>query len=439
MNGKTLSKAGYQRNGFGSMASGHFQMAVVPVRCYGIPSTGAGRVRKKKPKFIQCGEYLAEEIRSDRFRVSGPHRFMLHKVQMGKWEANGRNSAGRYRKQVPVYATDPAQAVLMAAEKLHGKQIGDPRDLELSEAFALWDSTLTIQDVTRKGYQDATERFLEYTDARGISLLGDLQRIHLEQYLAGLDGLDYDTKVNRWKPIRAMILWASAGYPNQIQDIRKGIKIRDTGPKYPDHRTPMLISQICDFLLFLRKQPFGWHTLPGVALQALVGLRESEVHRMLWSSVDLDHGTVTVQGLVKTDQSVRVIPVAGIVLDILTEVPRLGERILHTYQKPSGYSQAVERQMDRWGVLRIKVTDLRKTLETEAIMRGWSGYVFNRYLGRAPHKDDVQAQSYILVGTHLQDLFRDQVVARLDEVLAPFRSEWNTTSQKVVTLRKKGV
>jgi len=52
--------------------------------------------------------------------------------------------------------------------------------------------------------------------------------------------------------------------------------------------------------------------------------------------------------------------------------------------------------------LALKCKDLRKTLEAEAALRGWEGYIFNVYLGRAPK--DVQEKHYIRKGISEKDL-----------------------------------
>lgn len=393
----------------------------------------------KKEKYHHFEEYTAKELSRTRFTVTGPHRFTLNLLEPGKWRVSGRSLTGSYMRLI-LYTRELGDALEMALTELFGHKTGDPRDMSLADAFIQWDKGKSIRPVTREGYRDATRRFLEWTDAHRITTLGDLKRSHLLQYLAGMEGLEYHTKVNRWKPIRAMIIWASEEHPGVIHDIRHGVKIRDTSPAYPDNLRPFLFEKVCEFLLWLRSQPIGWRIIPGIALQTLAGLRMTEAHRILWSSIDIAGGTITIQGEVKVKASVRTIPVAGLVLDILSEAPRSGKRVLSDYRDPDGYAKAVERHLKRWGQAgKIKVTDFRKTLESEATRRGWKGYIFNRYCGRAPRRDDVQAQSYIAVGEDLPNLFRDQVVNKLDEVLEPFRREWNTPCEKVVPLRKEGV
>lgn len=174
--------------------------------------------------------------------------------------------------------------------------------------------------------------------------------------------------------------------------------------------------------------------LPGIALQGMVGLRLTEAFRLKWDSVDLDSGLVTIQGQVKGRMALRRIPIPELVMVILGEAERSGDRVLAPYSEHGNYAKAVARCLRSWNAgLHREPKGLRRTLESEAAARGWEGYAFNRYLGRAP--GSIAERHYIAVGSKLVDLLREQVTRRIDEVLKPDHAEWIRLAGKVIQLR----
>lgn len=105
--------------------------------------------------------------------------------------------------------------------------------------------------------------------------------------------------------------------------------------------------------------------------------------------------------------------------------PESEGNILGAFTGPSGhgeYSRKFGSLFKKWDEQKkfesLTCKSLRKTLETQAEIHGWSGYIFNAYLGRAPRS--VQERHYIQAGLteeQKQNLFTSKVVSQIDEVV----------------------
>jgi integrase len=167
-------------------------------------------------------------------------------------------------------------------------------------------------------------------------------------------------------------------------------------------------------------------------------MRLTEALRLRWDSVDPDNGTVTVEGRTKNAFSVRRIPIPGLVSDVLSESPRTTQRVLSEFSGddgPASYGKAVRRWMKMWNPdLDVVAADLRDVLQTEAEMRGWDGYVLDRYCGHAANS--IRRKHYTKPRKgELVEAMREQVTIRMDEILNPFRQAWNNRGGNVIALR----
>lgn len=131
--------------------------------------------------------------------------------------------------------------------------------------------------------------------------------------------------------------------------------------------------------------------MPGVALQGLSGLQLQEALRLTVPKVNLEAGTITIEGKVKNRWRVRRILFPEIVRDIQREAIETAtdgdERIVrHGGRDWKAYSSLLEGVLDRWagGRRPIPPKDLRNTLPTVATNGGWAGYFVNRCLGHSP-------------------------------------------------------
>lgn len=312
--------------------------------------------------------------------------------------------------------------------------IPDERDLEIAEVFARWIDTKTVSLHTEQVYREGIRRFLEWVEARGCRKWSDLSRGALQEYLGTLRQYQANYKKNLWKPIRGASLWASLEWPDAFRDVAARIQIKTTTPQFPDDKTALTLVEAAEFCEALAESEEGRRILPGVALQALAGLRLTEAFRLQWSSVHLETGIVIIQGQVKGRDSVRRVPVPNFVLDVLEATPRSEERILAEYCDFRNYGHAVAKCLKRWRPdLKLEPKGLRRTLESEAARRGWAGYAFNRFLGRAP--GSIAERHYISVGSDLVDLLREQVTERINEILAPYRRRPTQSGGNVIQLR----
>ncbi|NUP93423.1 MAG: site-specific integrase [Candidatus Omnitrophica bacterium] len=360
-----------------------------------------------------------------------PNRWTGNRVKGSLFKISGRDSSGSYRR-IQIRADDLGdlcQNVDAALFPDNGKE--DPRRLPLGDVFGLWFSTLQVRDHTKREYSLAVLRFLRWTDSRGIRTLGELNRHHVQAYLAGLQGLAHATRIAYLKPVKSLGIWSSLNW--EIRDFTKGIRIRNTDPIWDDKKQALSFEQVSGLLLWLRSHPDGASVLPGVALSGLCGLRLTEVFRLTWDSINLDRGTVTVCGMIKNRESLRTIPIPGLVLDILQDTPR-GPRLIDGLETWKHYGKALGALLKDWGVVQIEPKGLRRTIETEAVRRGWQGYCLNRYLGRSPQS--IQERHYIAMADDLQRVLREQVTSRIDQIVEPFRSEWNRGNPKVISLAR---
>ena len=385
---------------------------------------------KRKDVRISVGKHVLMMKSQDQFVCLTPNRWTANRIKGSLFKISGRDSSGLYRR-IQIHAESLEVLCQKVDEALfpdNGKE--DPRRLQLADAFGLWSSTLQVRDHTKREYNLAVLRFLKWTDSRGIRTLGGLNRHHVQAYLAGLQGLAYATQIAYIKPIKSLGIWASLNW-DEIRDFTRGIKIRNTSPIWDDRRQSMTFEQVCEFLLWLRFHPDGASVLPGAALAGLCGLRLTEAFRLTWDSINLDRGTVTVCGMIKNRESLRTIPIPGLVLDILQDTPR-GPRLIDGLETWKHYGKALGVLLKAWGVVQIEPKGLRRTIETEAVRRGWQGYCLNRYLGRSPQS--IQERHYIAMAEDLQRVLREQVTSRIDQIVEPYRAEWDRENPKVISL-----
>lgn len=403
-------------------------------------------LKTEERKVFHLHGYVAVEKVPGVFKVQGNDReFTLQRLRGCRWKASGRSSNDSQKKgyqRLSVQAEDLCDAVLKAEQRLFPDiACLDGANLEIADVLAKWIATRSVSAWTERVYRDGIKRFLDWVQVRGCLRWSELSRGLLQEYLGTLKDYRANYKKNLWKPIRGASLWASLEWPNHYRDIAARIQIQDTALQYPDDKVSLSLTEAAEFCLSLQDSDEGRRVLPGVALQVLAGLRLTEAFRLEWESVDFDSGIVTVQGQVKGRESVRRIPVADFVLDILSELDPTEGRLLAEYSEHGNYAKAVARSLKRWNSsLKLEPKGLRRTLETEAALRGWSGYAFNRYLGRAPGSipgtpGAVAERHYIAVGTKLVDMLRSQVTERINEVLEPFRDLDGPSASNVIQLR----
>lgn len=143
--------------------------------------------------------------------------------------------------------------------------------------------------------------------------------------------------------------------------------------------------------------PFG-HYLRTLALTAQ---RRTEVASMRWADVDLDAATWIIPAKETKSQRTHLVPLSGPVVDMLRDLPRLGEFVFtHDGETHvSGYAKAKSR-LDSFltaaggKVAPWRLHDLRRTAATHMVRLGISEDVVGRVLNHAPK--GVTAKVYAL-------------------------------------------
>ena len=140
--------------------------------------------------------------------------------------------------------------------------------------------------------------------------------------------------------------------------------------------------------------------------------------------VDFSEDTITIDGEVKNQWRKRRISLPDLVYEILKETQEkkdsssCDERVvLHSSETFDAYSRLVKRALKKWRPdLHFAPKDFRNTIQTEEIERGWNDYLLRRYVGHAARS--VGERHYFGdQGKRLINLFREQIVSCIDEVI----------------------
>ena len=213
----------------------------------------------------------------------------------------------------------------------------------------------------------------------------------------------------------------------------------------PKSRITLTFEEVAEFLSIVRAETQGWRWLPGFALTALASARTQEVRRLLWRSVDLVRGLVWFEAEPKAGiQSYRQVPVAGLLLDILKEAamrlkPAPDEYVVPTPRRDA-FGRAFRRYVTKWRPgLSIEPYGLRRTLVKDFVLRGLHSYTLEIYRGHKPRQiSDVEWVHYLdrlqLDPEGVEQMFREQIVKPLDEILEPLRAAWNESSDRPIWL-----
>jgi len=376
-------------------------------------------------------------------RDTARKNFTLRKLGNNQWRVSGYDSGGR-QKRYRIVAESVEEAIQESEKILGFTPPETPELLTLDTVFSRWLESLGVKSKTFKDYQNYIDLFLGWVEKRGeIDLFSDLRLEHLQSYANDLVRGGYSGNTVRlyMVPLKAASRWASVNWEGQINDAGKGFKLpKVIQTRYESEEAPALsLAEVCGFLEYLREAEDGEKVILGVALQALAGLRETEVLRLTRAKLDRD--LLTVEGEVKNKPSIRRIPLPALVLDYIAEYPK-GERFT-TYNHYTAYSKAVTEHMVGWarecpGVgRRLPARELRRTLPSELKARGQFGWVTERYLGHSA-KTITDKHYVALPEVKLFELMRVQVVRVINRLLRTFRSKKHekSTVDKVIILNE---
>lgn len=379
-------------------------------------------------------------------------QFTLHQESTLKWRVSG-TSCGGSRLRERFAAASLHEAIIAAAVLLDPSTVSDlPKEEvshDLAEAFAEAIKAGHGQAESKKNLLKYATYFTDWVEKAGVCRWGDLRRGHVEGYVNFLveGGYKRKTILNYLEAVRFTSRYMAACYPEAYRDITAGFRLRnglgEAGIYSDDDGTEALsIGEVLEFHEWLGNHAYGRTLRLGVLLGGLLGLRVREVVYLTWQNVDLAAGTLVVQDeeghRVKNKYSVRKLPLPGIVLRALREVPRTPGRILKVenercyHPKPKKsfeealqfyYSWMMNYALRQWRPgTKLTARALRRTIQTTAILNpGWNTYVVDRFCGHAP-KTVMERHYFGDQKKRMVEVFRQQVVPRIDEEVDRFFS-----------------
>ncbi|MCL4735350.1 MAG: phage integrase N-terminal SAM-like domain-containing protein [Candidatus Omnitrophica bacterium] len=374
-------------------------------------------------------------------RETAGRNFSLHRLGNNQWKVSGYDSEGKQRRYRLV-AESIDEAIECSESILGFIPPAAPDLLTPDVVFSRWLESLAVKDKTFKDYKNYIALFLAWVEKRrDINLFSDMRLEHLQSYANDLVRGGYSQNTIRLYlvAIKAAARWASINWEGQINDAGKGFKLpRLPHSQYEIQESPAFsILEICRFLQYLETAEGGSKVLLGVALQALAGLRETEVLRLTRDKLDRD--LLTVEGEVKNKPSIRRIPLPALLLDYIAEYQD-GDRFT-TYRHYTAYSKVVTAHMEEWqrqcpGIgRRLPARELRRTIPTELKAKGLHGWVTERYLGHSAKT--ITDKHYVsLPEGKLLDLMRIQVVRPINRILRSIRTTLRQNKHEKSTVDK---
>lgn len=383
---------------------------------------------------VQVANYLVTK-KAKAFSIVGSvpvtkgRRFRLVLIRPGTYRLSGRSCSGlRLRNWIKAVSID--EAIEEAEKVLYGIRSEQPvPDFAISKVCTAWLDSRTCTKESIRCYRQFLGYFMDWLQAEGLTCFDHIRPEHLQRYAKNLakGGMTLKSIKHYCYPVRAVARWASLNWI-QVSDFSVGFRLPRVSQEIRfsegQGRPFLTLDLAADFLLWLREQPNGWRILPGVALQALCGLRVREALRLTWSKVDLGRRMIVVDGVVKNVHSVRRIPVPELVGAILSSTPRVAEGVVSSYDQSHPYGKAVARALNLWrpGV-GIEPKGLRRTIPSEAALRGWHRLALERFIGHSP----VSITDRHYVGgsvSDLENLMMAEIVRKVDELLVQALEKW---------------
>lgn len=133
-------------------------------------------------------------------------------------------------------------------------------------------------------------QFVRWADSNGLTYWNDLRLEHLQSYASDSvkAGNAKRTIQLKCRVVSMAARWAGFNWPEMWRDFTQGFRLpMGSEGNRRFRRDSLSLTESVQFLLFLRRQPLGWNTLPGVAFGALCSLRLKEIRGLLWVDVDL--------------------------------------------------------------------------------------------------------------------------------------------------------
>jgi integrase len=168
-----------------------------------------------------------------------------------------------------------------------------------------------------------------------------------------------------------------------------------------------------------------------------MGLRVEEVLRMTWDKINLDERTIMIDGEVKNEYSIRTLPLAELVYQLLFLIEDRRGRLCSIISGKDAYRNRLADLLNNWKKgFYIAPKDLRNTLPSVFEPKGWGGVVLECWLGHSPKG---MTGKHYLNPDQIQEQF-PSMVKRIDEVTMPIvlkKTETKTEPPEVLKLQVK--
>jgi integrase len=353
--------------------------------------------------------------------------FTLHRASTG-FKLDGVNWKGsRIRKLLTAPLLDDAihQATALLYPDQHQSTTGNARThFTIPEAMALTIKARGGSPEHQKHQAQFARYFSEWAVHRTLLDWHDLRPDHLNEYVEELMARELSkcTIAHYLEPVRATSRHLNANWPDTFRDIAKGYRLplhrlEDTTYR-EDRGNPVLsLTQVLDLLDWLHDHQHRNVLRPAIMLQGVMGLQLREAIRLQWSDVDLQEGTITIQGEVKNSARVRRLPLPQIVLNELRQASVKDGHVVPYPGNDNAYGKLLKRALLQWNPdCGIAPKDLRNTLQTHAIDEGWNFKLVERFVGHAP-ATIADRHYYGNQPRRLLELFRREIIAPLNALV----------------------
>ncbi|MDK2972500.1 MAG: hypothetical protein PWP23_2255 [Candidatus Sumerlaeota bacterium] len=416
--------------------------------------------KKTGASIIQIGALTITAKGEGRYKVHGPNgiNLTLARQESGDWKASGKSSSGSYRR-LTISALDAGSAALDAVERLHG--LIDPAHEATRKLVKKPNKTIAgafISGLEKAGrskprqlrLQKNAGYFIDWCDEQGLAFWEEVTDTTVTSYMKDVKArllekkgrVSIYTLKHYWEPINMTSAKMSLRHPAHYQHVTKlagfprdlATKARTVADKAT--RRALSIQDVLEFAGWLHDQePYRQKLVTAVYLQALVGMRVQEAFFLRWKQVDLESGVLDIEDVddhsVKTNESVRRVPLPRVVWDDLRSRARTGGRVLGHIPTWKALGKALEGAIEDWKKKgHIEPKGLRRTIPTHArrhrVAERWNDFYVELFIGHAAK--GITDRHY--VGYELEEIVADlrrEVTDKIDQVV----DRWKASKQPV--------
>jgi integrase len=325
-------------------------------------------------------------------------------------------------------AKDLALAAINAARRGEDPRIAIGKKKSASEEAA---KGLTLDDIWQQYVEAGYPKLKGVGRKRASTVRSDRDRYSLHFRRLGKEHVaEIDTaRVRRWldkiesegqrnhclvflKSLRSFALSRDASLKWPPIEI-KAAKSKEVQDFYSAEELDRLDAAIVELIAELPHRIMGFSAL---RLLLMSGARKSEILSLRWADLDLEAGAIHLKRD-KTSDNRRDILLPPEAVTVLEDIPRSSSPFVFFADSAAGHTLYVEKNfreaIDRAGLRRVRIHDLRHSFASASIRGGNSLYVTGRLLG---HRQAQTSQRY----SHLE---HDVARAALDRVRRTVKRE----------------